>query len=272
MMKLAYPIATPEVRAAILGAKGPLEEILPALRDAGYDGIEPFVADPAKFPSEAWARAVERSGLTVVAVGTGPCVFDDALSFTAEDASTRRSAIHRAKAVTRFAARFGAQVNIGKLRGEVGTMRSEVAWQRMHAALTEVCAEAAQHGIAVTLEPQGRPTIDNLNTTRSALDFIARLALPNLKVMLDTFHMAVAGEDIAAEMRAVAASGQLLHVHFADTGRKTPGEGEIDFGSAWAALRAAGYQRAITLEIKQEPDALAAARRAAQYLRSHLTS
>lgn len=271
-MKLAYPIATPEVRAAILGVKGPLADVLPALRDAGYDAIEPFVADPAKFDAEVWATAVERSGLAVAAVGTGPLVFDDQMSFTASDAGARRAAVERAKAVVRFAARFGSQVNIGKLRGEISAAHPAESWGWLRAALTEVCAEAAAHGIAVTLEPQGRPTINNLNSTRGALDFVAELGLPNFHLMLDTFHMEVEGEDIGAGFRAAAERGALLHVHFSDTARRAPGEGTIDFRAAIATLRAIGYDRAITLEIKQEPDALAAARRAAAYLRPLLSA
>ncbi len=266
-MKLAYPIATPEVRAAILGIKGPLAEVLPVLRDAGYDGIEPFVADPGKFDAEGWAKEVERSGMSVVAVGTGPLVFDDGMSFTAPEESARRAAIERAKAAVRFAARLGAQVNIGKVRGELSATQPAVSWGWMRAALAEVCAEAAAQGIAVTLEPQGRPTINNLNSTQGALEFVGEVGLPNFGLMLDTFHMAVEGEDIGAGFRAAAERGALWHVHFADTARKAPGEGSIDFAAAIAALRAVGYERAITLEIKQEPDALAAAQRAAAYLR-----
>jgi len=270
-MKLAYPIATPEVRAKILGHAGPVERVCAELRDAGYDAVEPFVADPAKFDVEAWARAVERSGLAVVAVGTGPLVFDDKLSFTAPDAGARRVAIDRAKAVVRFAARLGAQVNIGKLRGEISAERPAESWACMKAAISEVGEEAANRGIVVTLEPQGRPTINNLNSTQGALDFVAELGRPNFGLMLDTFHMDVEREDIGAGVRAVAARGVLWHVHFADTERKAPGEGTIDFRAAIAALREVGYDRAITLEVKQEPDALTAARRSAAYLRPLLS-
>jgi sugar phosphate isomerase/epimerase len=271
-MKLAYPIATPEVRAAILGVKGPPGEMLPALRDAGYDAIEPFVADPGKFDGEAWARVVERSGLAVVAVGTGPLVFDDQLSFTAEDSARRQAAVERAKSVVRFAARLGAQVNIGKLRGEISASAPAFSRAWMRAAITEVCAEAARLGVDVTMEPQGRPTINNLNGTAEALKFITELGLPNFKIMLDTYHMDVEREDISAGVRLAAGQGTLWHVHFADTGRRAPGDGHIDFRSTFNALRSVGYDRAVTVEIKQEPDALSAARRAATYLRPLLST
>jgi 5-keto-L-gluconate epimerase len=269
-MKLAYPVATPEVRAPVLGLKGAPAEMFAHLRDAGYDGIEPFVANPRAFDNDAWARAVEQSGLSVIAVGTGPLVFDDQLSFTAADESARRAAIDRAKDAVRFAARWGAQLNIGKLRGEIAPEKPQ-AWSWLRDAVADVCAEADSHGIAVTLEPQCRGIINTLNTTQSALVFLAEMALPNLRLMLDTYHMDAEGEDLGAEIRRVAAAGALLHVHFADTDRRVPGDGRIDFPAVLAALRGVAYDRAITIEIKQDPDPLSAARRAAVRTREFLS-
>jgi sugar phosphate isomerase/epimerase len=266
-MRLAYPIATPEVRSGILGMKGPLTGVLPALRDAGYDGIEPFVADPEKFDAEAWAREVERSGLAVVAVGTGPCVSDDGLTFTSRNEAVRRAAVERAKAVVHFAALLRSQANIGKLRGEISSEQPAQSWAWMREAFAEVCDEAAKHGVVVTLEPQSRGIINNLNTTKAALEFVAEMRRPNFRLMLDTFHMEAEGEDIAAGIRAVAASDQLLHMHVADTARKVPGAGSIDFRAVLGALRSVGFDRGVTVEVKQEPDMLGAAQSAAAFLR-----
>jgi sugar phosphate isomerase/epimerase len=268
-MKLAYPIATPEVRSPILGIEGDPDETLPALRDAGYDGIEPFVANPAKFPIEAWARAVERAGLEFAAVGTGPVVSDDKLTFTDRDESVRRAAIARAKDVVRFAARLGAQVNIGKLRGELPPGSEAEARGWMRAAFSELCEFSATQDVNITLEPQNRTVINNLNTTGDALAWLRDLALPNLRLMLDVFHMDYEGEAVArgfAEARDV-----LYHVHYADTERRVPGDGRLPFATFTDALRAIGYDRFITVEIKQEPNALTAARRSAAYLRPLLS-
>jgi len=264
-MKLCYPIATPEVRAAILGAKGAPEAILPALRDAGYAAIEPFVGDPDAFDSFAWSAAVERSGLAVVALGTGPVVFDHKLTFTDTDASVRRAAIARAKTIVDLAARLGTQINIGKLRGDLAPGdAAQTSHDWMRAAFSEVCAHAEARGVVVTLEPQNRTIINNLNTTAESLAWLHDLALPNLKLMLDVFHMNHEREDIPTSL--VAAREVLLHVHYADTDRRAPGDGDFDFVAITRALRAVGYNRTITVEIKQDPDVLSAARRSAGFL------
>jgi sugar phosphate isomerase/epimerase len=271
-MNLAFPIATPEVHGAILGAKGSPADVFSLLRDAGYNAIEPFVADPAKFDNEAWADAVAKSGLLVVAVGTGPLVFEDRLGFTHPEESVRRASLTQTLRVLRFAARLGAQLNIGKLRGEIEAGQAERQWDWMRAAFTEICDAAAALNVVVTLEPQCRAVINNLNTTTDALDFIKQVGRPNLHLMLDTFHLDAEGEDTAATIALVAGQGQLWHVHFADTGRRAPGEGDIDFRAAITALRAANYTRAITVEIQPYPDWLAAARRAVTYLQPLLAS
>lgn len=263
-MKLAYPVATPEVRGRILGAAGAVPDILFALRDLGYEAIEPFVADPSAFDTNPWIRAVQQSGMTVAAIGTGPVVVDHRLTFTHPAPELRRAAIDRAKAIVDFAAQLGAQVNIGKLRGDVAADNAAAARAWMEAAFVEVCNHAAGSGVMITLEPQNRTVINNLNTTGEALDWLRRMNLPNLRLMLDVFHMDRMGEDLAAGF--AAARDLLLHVHYADTDRKVPGAGSLDFRAITNELRAIGYDRTITVEINQQPDVLEAARRSASFL------
>jgi sugar phosphate isomerase/epimerase len=263
-MKLAYPVATPEVRAPILGAASASADMLLALRDLGYRAIEPFVADPAAFDTDAWIRNVQRSGLAIAAIGTGPVVFDDHLTFTHPAASMRRAAIDRAKAIVTFAAQLGAQVNIGKLRGDIEANTADQSRAWMRAAFVEVCGHAAEAGVVVTIEPQSRGVINNLNTTAEALAWLRELEQPNLRLMLDVFHMEQMGEDIAASFEV--ARDVLLHVHYADTERQVAGAGRLDFSAITKQLRAIGYDRAITVEVKQHPSVLEAARRSASFL------
>lgn len=263
-MKLAYPVATPEVHAGILGAAGAVPDTLFTLRDLGYQAIEPFVADPSAFDSQAWIRAVQQSGLAVAAVGTGPVVSDHQLTFTHPEPGLRRAAIDRAKSIVEFAAQLGTQVNIGKLRGDIAADNAVESRTWMETAFVEVCSHAAASGVMITLEPQNRNVVNNLNTTTEALDWLCRMGLPNLRLMLDVFHMDRMGEDLASSF--TAAREVLLHVHYADSDRQVPGAGSLDFRSITRELRAIGYNRTITVEINQQPDMLEAARSSATFL------
>jgi sugar phosphate isomerase/epimerase len=269
-MKLAYPVATPEVKAKILGCTLPIAQACAELRAAGYAGIEPFVCNPMRFDVEAWLDEVKRHDLAIAAVGTGPMVFDDGLSFTAADPARRRIAIDRAKAVVTFAARCRAQLNIGKLRGDLRGDPAGKADEWMREAFLEVCAYAAASGVSVTLEPQNRTVVDNLNTTAEAIAWIDAQRISNLGLLLDSFHMDHETEDLASSL--TQARTHLWHVHFADTQRGVPGTGRIDFAAIVLRLRELGYDRFITVEAKPEPDSLTAARRAADLLLPLLSS
>lgn len=260
-MRYAYPLATPEITKPLLALHAPPEQACAQLAELGYTGIEPFVRDPASFDGESFARAIEASGMTVAAVGTGPVAAHDQLVFSQE--ATHEAAIARTRAIIAFAARFGAQVNIGKLRGPVTSPDDAV---RRDEAFRQVCAYAAEQGVIITLEPQGQAVIDNLNTTAESLAWVRAMELPNLKLMLDSYHLH--HEDPVPLASLVAAREVLWHIHFADTRRAVPGTGAIDFRAQLHVLHALGYDRFITVEIAQQPDSLTVAERAIRYLRT----
>lgn len=265
-MKLAFTVATPEVTGRTLAWTGPVDAIARALADLGFAGAELFVRDPAQFDAEAVARALADNGLSVAAVGTGPAAVDDRLSFTAPSPEARDAAVRRTCAIVDFAERFGAQVNIGKLRGNTQGSPQASAWR--DDAFRAVCSHAAQRGVIITLEPQHRGIIDNLNSTKEAIEWIDALALPNLRLMLDSFHMQVEDPDLPGSLLA---AGRLLHhIHLSDTLRLPPGLGEIDFPVFLRTLRSLGYDRYLTVEIEQKPDSPTAAALAASHLKGLL--
>jgi len=256
-MKLSYPIATPEIDVPLLAYAGETEAMLAQLKAMGYQAIEPFVRDPSAFDAEAFALAVANSGLQVATIGTGPVQLIDQLVFTDPDTARRDAALDRAKSIVDFAARLGSSINVGKLRGPLGESPEE-AEQRRDEAFREICRYAAQRSVIVTLEPQSRTMIDNLNTTPESLAWIEQMQTDNLFVMLDTFHMANEDPDPAASIRQ--ARRWLRHVHFSDSDRLAPLEGSIDFNPIITALGELVYDGAITIEIAQKPDQATAAR------------
>jgi sugar phosphate isomerase/epimerase len=59
----------------------------------------------------------------------------------------------------------------------------------------------------------------------------------------------------------------IAYIHFADSDRRAPGQGHIDFERILEALRRAGYDGWIAVEILPVPDPDTAARQAIEYLR-----
>jgi sugar phosphate isomerase/epimerase len=246
--KFAFTVNTPDTRAKALAWSGDLETVCMKLRGMGYDGVELFVRDPRELDPEKFRQILGNTGLAVAAVGTGQVLAEDNLYFAHDDAAVRGEAVARVASAIDFAAELQSQVNIGKIRGDIQGSEKKAAW--MDGAFRELEAHARSKGVMMTIEPQHRFGCDNLNTTRQALDWLRMMNLPNLKLMLDVFHMQIEDADTAASF--VEAADMFIHVHFADTNRGAPGTGSIDFSQVLKILKALRYERFITMEIKQK--------------------
>lgn len=265
-MELAYVFGTKETNASVLGFRGEEDVIFSYLKESGYTAIEPFVRNPRLFDQLEFSKKVEGSGLKIATIGTGPMVSDDKLTFTNNDPIIRTEAVKRVKDIIDFASIFKVPVNIGKARGEVHEDLFIQSWQWMSDALNEVCEYADKCGIDIILEPQNKHIINNLNTTYETMNFINELRLPNLKLMVDVFHLAF--EDYSIEKSLSLIKQQLLHVHIADSNRLAPGMGDFDFTYIIQQLESINYQGYLSLEVAEEKDRYKEAKEASEFLHS----
>jgi 5-keto-L-gluconate epimerase len=264
-MKLAYVYGTEDTTAPVLGAKGDPNLIFPLLRECGYQAIELFVRDPNSMNRLAFEKAVNRFDFDIAAIGTGPVVSDDALTFTDRDPYIRSAAVQRVKDIVDFSLLFGtAPINIGKMRGDIEENQPYQSWKWMRECLMDVCDYALKYGINIMIEPQNKKNINNLNTTLEAIDFIEVTGIPNLYLMLDVFHMSF--EDIGIPSKLKKTKDKLLHLHLADSNRFAPGKGEFDFVTVINTLKSMEYDRFLSLEVDVEKDRYEEAKRAAGFL------
>jgi len=102
------------------------------------------------------------------------------------------------------------------------------------------------------MEPVNRNYANCLLNTAETIEFIRRLDQPNVGIMLDTVHMMVEGEEVAA---AIQASGShFWHFHISDSDRLPVGRGSYPIEAFMQALRRAGYRKYVTVETFQIPD------------------
>ena len=85
-----------------------------------------------------------------------------------------------------------------------------------------------------------------MNTCAEGLDFIRRVDSPKVKVMLDTFHMNIEEDNIAAAIRL--AGKDLGHLHLGEQNRQVPGKGSLPWQEIGQALRDINYQGAAVME------------------------
>lgn len=268
-MKLAYTICGPETKANYLAYRGPMKDMLAGLQEIGYQGVELFVRDPREIDPKELGQLLEQHKLELAAIGTGPMFAEDQLRFTAADEAIRGEALIRVKAAIDLAARFDAQVNVGKLRGDVARGDEGRTEQLRDEAFKEICEYAKTQNVLITLEPQCRFAINNLNSTQEALAWVKKLQLPNLYLMLDVFHMNIEDKSLAASF--IEAKDYTIHVHLADNQRGVPGTGLLNFPDIIRVLKALGYNRYLSMEIEQTPGCYEAAAQAYTYIQQLLT-
>lgn len=266
MLKFAYTVATPDVKSNTLKAYcGPLELSLQTLADLGYAGVELMVRSPQEIDSAQVEHLLSKHNLSIPVVGTGQLEREDNLSMTDPAAEGRQSAVSRLKEVVDFAGRFGARVNLGRVRGRIVTgIPSAVSTDRMKASLLQVLDYAAQRNVELIIEPQNKSIINWVNTVSEALNFIAEVGHPGLGTMVDTYHANIEERSISGAL--VRARHLLWYVHVADSNGCAPGKGHLNFPEILDVLKAIEYDGFITVEVSQVPDHRTAAKQAIDYL------
>ncbi len=101
-------------------------------------------------------------------------------------------------------------------------------------------------GINLCLEVLNRFENHVLNTAAEGVSFVQEVDKPNVKVMLDTFHMNIEEDSMGGAIRS---AGALLgHFHTGECNRKVPGRGRMPWREIGEALRDINYAGAVVME------------------------
>ena len=224
----------------------PMADRFFAARDAGFDGVE------IQFPDEediaALARARARAGIRVALINV-PRGGRDAAGLAALPG---READFAAAVETcrRNAEALGAdKVNI--LAGFTRDAPFDACAETLTRNLRVAADAFATDGRRVMVEPVNPQDVPGffLHGLDAGLAALDRAGHPNLWLQFDLYHMAITEPDL---LTAIARAGSRIgHVQFADApGRHEPGTGRIDFVAALKALKATGYDDAVSAEYR----------------------
>ena len=101
-------------------------------------------------------------------------------------------------------------------------------------------------GINLCMEVLNRFENHVLNTAAEGVAFVKEVGKPNVKVMLDTFHMNIEEDSIGGAIRT---AGSLLgHLHTGECNRRVPGKGRTPWREIGEALRDIGYNGTVVME------------------------
>lgn len=263
-MKISLVVSVEETVFDAVAVRGGWEEAVAGVAALGFDGIELAIRDAAVVDAGQVESVVRGAGLEVPALGTGQAFLRDGLSLASPDAAVRRAAAGRVIGHVRLAARLGSLVIVGLVRGRIEGGRDATA-RRFLDGLGPVLDAAAVSGVRLVIEPINRYETDFLVTVDETLELIDASGAPHLGVLADTFHMNI--EEVSITDALSAAGPRLWHVHAADSNRRAPGFGHLDFQAILAALERIGYRGYLSAEILPKPDPDEAARQTLRALR-----
>ena len=221
--------------------------------------------NPSELDWEFVKKEAEKNGLKVVLVCTGEIFGQLGLSYTNPDPEKRKEAIRRSKEIIDFAAYLGANINIGRIRGQYcSELTKEQTEELAIAAFRELADYAAPKGVQIALETVTIMQTNFINTCAEGADMVDRVDRQNFRLMLDVFHLNLEEKNLFDAIRQY--SPYNIHVHLADNNRRYPGQCGLDFEKIISTFKECGYDGAFTTEIFQLPSMEGAAKGAAEYL------
>ena len=247
----------------MLAWRGALPDIFGNLAGLGYSGVDLMVRDPAALNAAELERQISDAGIELAAVSTGQLAKDDKLSLNSLDAGTRMRAIERTKAVMDLAARFGTQVNIGTLRGQLSASRAD-EMQRAAESLAALTEYGRTRGVIVAVEPQNRSVCNWLNTVAETIAWM-RGYTDEPRILFDVYHAMLEERSIFAAL--IQSRSCTTYVQVSDSNRLAPGSGSLPFGDIVRVLAALKYDGYLCVECRQAPNSAEAAGRAAAHLK-----
>ena len=132
-----------------------------------------------------------------------------------------------------------------------------------------LASRAERAGARLYVEPINRYLNDLCVTIADAMRLRERIGSPAVFVMGNVFHMNIEEADVGG---ALESAGQwLAYVHLADSQRREPGRGHVDFAAVFAALARLGYRGYTSFELAAlsgDPDAVLPA--SVAYVRSKM--
>jgi D-psicose/D-tagatose/L-ribulose 3-epimerase len=211
----------------------------------GYDLIEIPALDPKSIDTKFTRQVIERNKLGI----TMSLGLDDAADISSNDPEKTKRGEARLMDALAVGRDIGATHMCGILYSgfqKYATPPTAAGMARSVEVLQRICAEAAKSQITVGLEVVNRYESNVLNTAAQAVEFCKRIAAPNCKVHLDTYHMNIEEADIEAAIRQTG--DYLGYFHIGESNRGYLGAGSIDFDKIFRGLAAAGYDGPITFE------------------------
>lgn len=220
-----------------------LPDTIHAAKLAGFDAVECHW--PYDVPSEKVCRALNDTGLDMLGINTrkgqtgdnGLCALPDR--------------IDEARLAIDEAIDYAAAINCKSVHVMAGISSGPYAEVTFINNLKYACARAEKHDITILIEPLNRFDAPGyfLSTTDHALSLIKSVQSPNIKLMLDLYHVERMEGDLPNKIKSLLP--HVGHIQFASVpDRGPPMGGAVDFAPLFKLIDSLGYTRPLGAEYK----------------------
>jgi D-psicose/D-tagatose/L-ribulose 3-epimerase len=221
-------------------------DLLPRLRERGFDGFEIPVFEPAKIKAGAIRRALEANGLEC----TVCCILPRGLSAISEEPEIRSKTRQHLLECISVCAELGSALMGGPIYAPIGYLpgrrRTREEWRWAVECFSALKDSLDEYQIDLALEPLNRFETFFLNTAHDGQMLCQEIDHPRIGVLLDTFHTNIEEQDPAKAFHSVGR--HLKHVHACENDRGIPGTGHVDFRGIVRVLHDMKYTGWITIE------------------------
>jgi D-psicose/D-tagatose/L-ribulose 3-epimerase len=175
----------------------------------------------------------------------------DDMDLASEDAATRKRGIAFLRDVSRAMKYLGGTVMAGINysswpRKLAPNEDKRVLTDRAVEGVREAVKTAEDCGVIFCIEVVNRFEQFMMNTAAEGISFAERVASPNCKLLLDTFHMNIEEDSLRGSL--IEAGTWLGHFHLGEPNRRPPGRGRMPWPEIFGALREINYQGAVVME------------------------
>jgi sugar phosphate isomerase/epimerase len=250
------------------------------VKSVGYDGLEvaPFTVAPLITDLDARQRADLRkqagdTGIEIIGLHW-LLARTEGLHLTTSDAGVRRRTAQYLVALAEATRDLGGDLMVfGSPKQR--SLTDGVSWNQAFDHATEVFRQAmpgiAASGVRLCMEPLAPTETDFINTCAEGMRLIDAVGHENFVLHLDVKAMSSEATPIPELIQKyVPRTG---HFHANDCNLKGPGFGDVDFVPIFKALREAGYDKWVSVEVfDYTPDPETIASKSIEYMNESLVA